>query len=736
MDAFISGIMPDDGKPIDLLDREDWKAIVADTSDKLDLEGERVSVRLLVELPFWLLTPESTISVAHEETAVQAAIFQKYLEVSQGPLYYNSHTAVKYIAHADDLKPDAVPPALAGLRPAILRQMKTVIVFQPEALKQALDWRQERIGATDDKTQTLQPAKTLRHLNQANLYLCSLAFAHIPFLNQLITSYRAVSFDPFAFEVSEWDVPTWYVQFGDAQIQVALVPYWSTDTYPAVSALRSTGAEAYIAASKEAVQAQAIEEVMPGKLELLDALSLYHRGRFGDAVRSAVTAIEVILEAQLYTLLRQQEGYGDEEAERRLAETRNSFHDRLRDYEKVSQRRLPSPMVSWLPTINGVRLKQELGWVRELRHKVVHEGVRVDIFADIQMQRAIETMTWLFRWLSGEDYNKENNRNFTFFNSAQGGMFRRIFGIKYTGTGVLIRDGREDVEHVGFVSTMLSEQYVATISEYPCDVELFAKMSLVRLGFGIEDAPPELADDPLLRETYRISHNGRKSLVFCLEFDGLIDGPTIGQVTLRLLAHTGAYGPGWGGLCIVHHQRHVPWAIREIDEAIPEDIDRIATECGLSLITTPDLCLLMQAGPEYKWGIDRVRDLLFLPGRQGVIPPAYRAVGRYVRFYDRPSVMSVQLDDGAAVCVGDVLGIRLATRYYEEQIESLQVEHDAVQTAIGPKRVGIKTKLRKADFHVGQRVYVREQEQPTGNLAEAGDGKAPTTATETDQSPK
>ena len=160
-------------------------------------------------------------------------------------------------------------------------------------------------------------------------------------------------------------------------------------------------------------------DVAPGKLELLDALSLYYRGRFGDAVRSAVTAIEVVLEAQLYKLLREK-GRTDEEAERRLAETRNSFHDRLADYEKVSQRRLPSPMISWLPTINGVRLKSELGWVRELRHKVVHEGVRVDIFAQSEMQRAIETMTWLFRWLSCEDHTKADRRNFTFFNSARG----------------------------------------------------------------------------------------------------------------------------------------------------------------------------------------------------------------------------------------------------------------------------------------------------------------------------
>ena len=710
MDAFSFGITPDD-QPLDLIDRADWaKEIEAGKADELKWDGERVPIRMMVELPFWLMIPDSEIAVTHEQTTVLASILGDYAEVSEGNTFHDSHATVVYIGAIAPLKSGELPPPVTGTQFPIFRYMKTVVSFRPEGLKEAFDAWHETEATTPNRN------RRIRRINQAHQYFCSLAFAHIPFLNHLITSYRSISYDPFAVEVSEWDVPIWFAEYGDTLVRIGIVPYRENDTYPTTRRMGKSERSKFFAASKEAVQSQANVDVTPGKLELLDALGLFFRGRFGGAVRSAVTAIEVALEAQLKKRLKEK-GYSDEEAERRLAETRNSFQDRLADYEKVSQRRLPSPIVSWIPTINGVRLKSELGWVRELRHKVVHEGVRVDVFAHGPMQRAVETMTWLFRWLSCEDYTPGDNRNFAYFNGARGHI---LLPFEYTATGIVVQPHQVNDDDIKCADELVFEQYIASIAEFPCDVELFVKTSLIRLGIGVADAPPEIADDPLLRETYHINHNGRQSLVFCLEFDGLIDAATVGQVALRVLAHTRSCGPGWGGLCIVHHQRHALLQVREIADAISEDVNRIATDSGLTLITTVDLCLLMQGGPMYKWTIDDVRDSLFMPGRQCMTPPAYTEIGRYLRFYDRHSAMSIQLADGEAVKVGSTLGIRLATRYYEERIESLQIEHEPVQAAMGPCNVGIKTKLRKTDLRAGQPVYVRMQNQSTDTPPDHG----------------
>ena len=185
--------------------------------------------------------------------------------------------------------------------------MKTLVLFRPDGLKEAFDAWQETEVTSPNRN------RRIRRINLAHQYFCSLAFAHIPFLNHLITSYRSISYDPFAFEVSEWDVPIWFAQHGNVLVRIGLVPYWGRDTYPETSKMGEREQSQFYAASREAVQAQAKVDVTPGKLESLDARSLYHRGRFGDAVRSAVTAIEVALEAQLTKLLKEK-GYSDDEA--------------------------------------------------------------------------------------------------------------------------------------------------------------------------------------------------------------------------------------------------------------------------------------------------------------------------------------------------------------------------------------------------------------------------------------
>ena len=548
-------------------------------------------------------------------------------------------------------------------------------------------------------------------------YLCSLAVAHVPFLNLLITSYRSASYDPCAYEVSEWDVPVWYAEQSGMLIRIGLMPYWNHDHYPEIGVFGKAERSKVYATSIEAVQAQAKEPVAPGKLELLDALSLAYRGRFGEAVRSAVTAIEVAIEAQLSELLGAK-GYSEEQIQRRLAETRNNFQDRLADYEKVSQRRLPGPMVSVLPWINGVRLQSELGWVRELRHDVVHRGVRIDISSRGLMQRAMETMTWLFQWLSEKDTHTQPTKGSrTLFNAMHG---EPLLPFEYGQSGVAVMPFSANTRDcaVHFVTGgFLLEQYretisapsgeIETASEMAGDIDLFAKMSLTRLGVNGEDAPPHVADNPILRERYHISHNGRRALVFCLAFDGLIETATVGEVATRALAHMRTAGSGWSALCIIHHQRHLATELREVENAIPEDVARIASQCGITLITAPDLCFLVHGVIEFKWDQDAIRDLLFLPGRQGSVPPAYRRIGACRRFYDRQAAMSVELADGETIKLGDTVGVRLAGRYHEQRVESLERDHESVATATGPCKVGIQTTLRKTDLRIGQALLVR-----------------------------
>ena len=89
MDAFTFGIAPDDGEPLELIDRADWeKEIEAAKADELKWDGERAPIRLMVELPFWLLLPDGDVSVSHEQTSILAEICGDYAEVSQGNAFH------------------------------------------------------------------------------------------------------------------------------------------------------------------------------------------------------------------------------------------------------------------------------------------------------------------------------------------------------------------------------------------------------------------------------------------------------------------------------------------------------------------------------------------------------------------------------------------------------------------------------------------------------------------------
>jgi hypothetical protein len=286
------------------------------------------------------------------------------------------------------------PQEIVPSQMPVFRPMKTVVTFQTSIIADCFEaWRTRGVVSAGDRS-------GIRRVNRVMQYLRALATAHIPFLNKLITSYRSTSLDPYAFEVSEWDVPVWHATRDGTLVWIGLMPYWDNDTFPALN--NGGTIVPFVATTLEEVQAQAATVVAPGKLELLDAYSLMYRGRFGDAVRSAVTGIEVAVEAQLTKLLKDK-GFSDEQIVARLEVTRNSFFERIQDYEQLSQKRLPGPLIHDAPYINGIRLRAELDWVRNLRHKVVHEGIRVDIFERGTALRAVETMSWLFEWLSWED---------------------------------------------------------------------------------------------------------------------------------------------------------------------------------------------------------------------------------------------------------------------------------------------------------------------------------------------
>lgn len=682
-------------EPLTTIPRERWAETLAE-NQKLDIDwnGPKCPVTVAVELPFWLMIPESSIEVTLEDTTLTATIHNQFVEVQDGPDYRVSHVNTVYIGPEEPLRHSPMPREVQEIQQPVFRRMKTVVAFAAESSADAIA-----------ATKHTHPFR----LNRAERYFSTLAVSHIPFLNHLITAYRATSRDPFAHEVSDWDVSLWWILTPTHLVRAQIMPYWDNDSFPTVRHFGMTERTPFHSTTTEAVQHAARNEITAGQLELLDAHSLAYRGRFGDAVRSAVTAIEVALEARITTVLRER-GLSEKAITERLASTRDSFYERLVDYERIIRKRIPGPLVSILPYLNGIRLRQELGWVRNLRHKIVHEGIRVDIFARGAMQRAIETMTWLFEWLSLDDDgdSPERNRNLEMFSVLRGMM--PLFPFSYTDHGVVIEDDKK-LDNIVPDHEKLLSQYIASITPEKNDLELFVAMTLDGLRIRHGATFPEHKEIPIQLERFITSFCEYDALVFPVALDGLMEVSDLASIALRKAVYT-SKGSEVTALCIINHQQHLDPVLRERGNAITREVEYLASEAGITVILTTDLCALVCGAMRYQWDFDALRRMLHTPGWQGTSPPCYQPIGTFRKLYRKIGAMSVELQAGQTLAVGETIGLNLLGQYFEQPVASLHVDHAEVQTAIGPCLVGIGTSLKAAQLRVGQVVFLRVMDSP------------------------
>jgi putative protease len=80
---------------------------------------------------------------------------------------------------------------------------------------------------------------------------------------------------------------------------------------------------------------------------------------------------------------------------------------------------------------------------------------------------------------------------------------------------------------------------------------------------------------------------------------------------------------------------------------------------------------------------------------------AEERIGEVVKYFAKPGVAAIQLSKGS-LTTGDTIHIKGHTTDFEQQIQSMQIEHKDVQTAGLGQSIGIKVKDRARD---GDAVY-------------------------------
>lgn len=667
-----------------------------------------------VELPFWLLMPSSSLRVTVGDFTTVVVIENEGIEIQHGRQFRRTHRNTVFMGGTEASK-KAMAPVRAILDGGLFRATRTLLLIETYAIEDALNafW-----GENGPRYQ------------DASCYFASLALGHLPVVNKVINAYRMASVDPFAHEVTAWDIPVWFVCRPPDSQPIYLQPHLVEDWYPTIrKGLQSDDEVQYFSATADAVEQKLAKGESPGEVEMLDGWSLFHSGRFGDSIRSFVTAIEVLVESEIRRLLAERR-HTQEEIDSRLDETRNNFENRLTDYCELSRRRIPGPNLHYVPYLNGVRLADELEWTRRLRHKIVHHGHRLDHTFSKPMLRAAETTSWLFDWLSAPgDFEERRRKNSTFFFGA------RTHAVPFE---CEVRDGRIVVMPIfKQVETTVDipEEAIAITSIYRVvhndlillraisrdrsegkDVEHFAKMAFYELGVG------ELEDSPYEKTSHAISerfqmHVGEKSIpVFLVDTSESLTAQQVIDVNTCLLEMKERGKLIECAVLVVNDQNGREWFCR--DTELDGELGKIASESGICVVRTPDLARLVLGAMKHSWSLATIIGDMLHGGIYRASPPASRYLGDVYHFWNEPKVVGVQTIATFDLRDGDIIAIQLSQKFHQCELVRPRIDSDGKLT--------FKVDLGRSDVPVGSHVYLldRKRSFQTDTIDEADDARS------------
>ena len=686
MKTFTTGFRPKDG-PAKIMSIDEIAKTMQEreSTEAAFWQSPKIFATISAELPFWLMIKPCSIDLIIAGCPAQASIFQNLVAVHEGDLSLQSNNNLVTVIS------DGQPIQLDTGDSYTRRPMKTVIEFDTYVHSAAIEnWTNRGQVKSDDHS-------AIAAVNYSMQYFSALAHGHIPYLNKLIHSYRSTSFDPFVMEVSEWDVSNWYLETADSFVSISLMPYQSLDFVPDIGELGSIERSKYVATSQEAVQAQSRTDLAAGKIQILDAKSLMFRGRYTEAIRSAVTAIEVAVEEK-YKEAATQRGQSAELTLTVLEETKMNFFNRIHQLEMLLGRRLPGPRSfrGWLnenpddpllaPYLNGVRLRDELQAVRNLRHDFVHRGMSINPYDRGPALRAIETMTWLFEWVDPTDqFSGESTKNYGFFS-----LMRGVFHLVSTASadGVSVEAPQISSTKLVFPKDYLLDVYKQTLVAGKEDIDLFVAMTLAALGVSYQDAPPTEAESRWAHEEFHAVIDGRNTLVFCPKASQRIDVGVTSRVIARIKEVEEELGEPVRSIIVmvgVMEQLRK----RRSDPELTSTIEMIK-QARCSLVDAAELGMIIRATEKHELDIYSIEQCIFVPGVSKCMPKQLVTIGSLKRPLPKFSAISVSLAPEKKIERGDQIYFLESNELCSCVALGLQINHEIVDTATGPCDVGVE----------------------------------------------
>jgi hypothetical protein len=135
-----------------------------------------------------------------------------------------------------------------------------------------------------------------------------------------------------------------------------------------------------------------------------------------------------------------------------------------------------------------------------------------------------------------------------------------------------------------------------------------------------------------------------------------------------------------------------------------EDVLTNAQEQEFGLLTTWDLFRLARSYLRNGWKHEHIKGLFYQSGRIEPIPRHYAFIGVVEHFWEKVSAVGVRIKTSVRR-QGDRIAFELPVEFEEQDVESLQVDKNAVSEVESGMLAGIRTSLHKGQLKKGIRVF-------------------------------
>jgi len=196
-------------------------------------------------------------------------------------------------------------------------------------------------------------------------------------------------------------------------------------------------------------------------------------------------------------------------------------------------------------------------------------------------------------------------------------------------------------------------------------------------------------------------------LLILVEIKGIIGLPREDD-TFQIVKYVNRRMKEWNrtdikGLVIVNHLKNIPAASRTNAPFTSQQI-KDGEHNDFGLISTWDLFVLIKGMLKYNWQKDFIKSKFSRSGIIDRVPSHYNYLGHIENYWEHHSAVGIKLEKNK-IKKNDTISFITHNDYFEQKVESLQVDKLVREEAVAGELIGIQTSYTKDILKKGTSVY-------------------------------